>query len=153
MEPGGIIGLARVSLAGAKHAYDRLRMRLTLKPSEGSYQIRRKGCAQPLERVSVEIDVKSGNLFVINMDMTPDGRGHATAKIEMNRRTLEGRGSYRHLIPDEEPLFGDWHLAVRDKNQIDVTTRYAVYGGPEEVQQHVWQKIPDQDYPSCSSAR
>jgi hypothetical protein len=76
------------------------------------------------------------------MDISSIGRGHAIAVIDMDRRTREGEGTYTHTVPGEETMFGTWRVKVVNFDEIHVTTKYAVYGGPEEVQPHIWRRLP-----------
>jgi hypothetical protein len=146
-----ILGILRPLAMVGKQVFDWLRLRMTLRPSAGRYWVSVKGTTERKLQV-VTIEVK-GDLLKIDMDLSKENRGHATATVPVDRRTREGQGSYTHVITDEEPLFGAWHLAIRNSDTIDVTTRYSRHGLPEEVQGHVWHKMPDQDDSSSSSIR
>lgn len=129
------------AFTAAKHLIDRVRLRGTLGPSAGRYGVWVKGRKYPEPQV-VTITVRGGNLLDVDMDISSIGRGHAKAAVEINKRTLEGESMYRHEVPGEEPMFGTWRMRIVNSDEIDVTTRYAIYGAPEEVQGHVWRRLP-----------
>ena len=133
------LGIVRVLFDGVKHGFDRLRLRTTLGPSAGGYSVWLKEATRP-EPQTVTIAVR-GDLFIIEMNFSSVARGRASAKIEVSCKTLEGQGTYEHVVPGYEPMFGTWQLKVRNSDTLYVTTRYAVSGVAEEVQAHVWRRI------------
>ncbi len=127
--PTVVTGVGVTHLRYPVHTYQHVEAWAIFHASQGNYGVWLKEAKlDDREKRTVTISRRRGELFVVDMDMSEEQRGHAHGLAEMNRRTIEGNGSYEHLIDGAEPMFGTWHLKVRERDTTYSTTRYSTAG-------------------------